>query len=538
MTRCAGYVTSAAYSATIGARSPTRGCPPPRGVGDAVAVDYRGPRSPRWSTPNRGGPRDGPDQEVTRHGHGLRRHRRRARRHGQRRGLPPGRRGQRVLGLEKFTPAHDKGPATAVRASSGSPTSRIRPTFRCCCGPTSCGKGWRPTAVREVYRMTGGLFIGPPDCLTVAGSLRAAGVGPAARGARRGGDHGAIPDTSRRSPATSRSTRPRRGSRGPRLTVQAHWSSQGGGRHPAIRRTGARVGRDRGRRSAHHHGHLYRRPAGHLPGRLGAPAARRVRHPDHRRAPGAVLARPASAVPAPFVDQPIFIDENPPGMQVYGFPAIDGPRGGVKVAFFRKGIECTPETIDRTVHDNEIAEMRSGVAGLVPALDGPLPARGHLHVLQHPRSALRDRASPRTCANVTVACGFSGPRLQVRAGGGRDPRRPGHRRGDGPPDLAVRPAEVGDRVTTESHRRHCSPPWRASTTPAPTYSPPSRNTSSRPCGSARCAPRTSSAPGGSRRCRSGRESVLVVRGRDGLLRAFLNVCRHRGAHCAANPRAR
>ena len=28
--------------------------------------------------------------------------------------------------------------------------------------------------------------------------------------------------------------------------------------------------------------------------------------------------------------------------------------GGVKVAFFRKGIVCTPETIDRTVHDNEI----------------------------------------------------------------------------------------------------------------------------------------------------------------------------------------
>ncbi len=26
---------------------------------------------------------------------------------------------------------------------------------------------------QEVYRITGGLFIGPPDCLTVAGSLKA-----------------------------------------------------------------------------------------------------------------------------------------------------------------------------------------------------------------------------------------------------------------------------------------------------------------------------------------------------------------------------
>jgi glycine betaine catabolism A len=37
------------------------------------------------------------------------------------------------------------------------------------------------------------------------------------------------------------------------------------------------------------------------------------------------------------------------------------------------------------------------------------------------------------------------------------------------------------------------------------------------------------APGAFRQVQAGRESVLVVRGRDGVLRAFLNVCRHRGA---------
>ncbi|MCP9274763.1 aromatic ring-hydroxylating oxygenase subunit alpha [Mycolicibacterium arenosum] len=36
-------------------------------------------------------------------------------------------------------------------------------------------------------------------------------------------------------------------------------------------------------------------------------------------------------------------------------------------------------------------------------------------------------------------------------------------------------------------------------------------------------------PGAFRRVQVGRESVLVVRGRDGALNAFLNVCRHRGA---------
>src|SRR3712207_2134983 len=36
-------------------------------------------------------------------------------------------------------------------------------------------------------------------------------------------------------------------------------------------------------------------------------------------------------------------------------------------------------------------------------------------------------------------------------------------------------------------------------------------------------------PGSFKQVQVGRESVLVVRGRDGALRAFLNICRHRGA---------
>ncbi|MDT5014604.1 MAG: glycine betaine catabolism [Mycobacterium sp.] len=46
-----------------------------------------------------------------------------------------------------------------------------------------------------------------------------------------------------------------------------------------------------------------------------------------------------------------------------------------------------------------------------------------------------------------------------------------------------------------------------------------------------CATRTADMlkPGHYRKIQVGRESVLVVRGRDDILRAFLNVCRHRGA---------
>ncbi|MDT5192710.1 MAG: glycine betaine catabolism, partial [Mycobacterium sp.] len=42
-------------------------------------------------------------------------------------------------------------------------------------------------------------------------------------------------------------------------------------------------------------------------------------------------------------------------------------------------------------------------------------------------------------------------------------------------------------------------------------------------------------PGSFKRVQVGRESVLVVRGRDGALRAFLNICRHRGAQLCTEP---
>jgi len=52
-----------------------------------------------------------------------------------------------------------------------------------------------------------------------------------------------------------------------------------------------------------------------------------------------------------------------------------------------------------------------------------------------------------------------------------------------------------------------------------------------------CAVRSADldAPGAFRKVQIGRESVLVIRGRDGGLRAFLNICRHRGAQLCTEP---
>jgi sarcosine oxidase len=53
----------------------------------------------------------------------------------------------------------------------------------------------------------------------------------------------------------------------------------------------------------------------------------------------------------------------------YGFPAQGDGREGVKVAFFYRGMVCTPETIDRQVYEDEIQQMRDCIADRIPALN-------------------------------------------------------------------------------------------------------------------------------------------------------------------------
>lgn len=118
--------------------------------------------------------------------------------------------------------------------------------------------------------------------------------------------------------------------------------------------------------------------------------------------------QPTSGV-EPFLPDryPIWIREAPDGMQPYGFPAIDGPDGGVKSAFFRRGVVTTPETVDRSVHDDEVDYMASRLSEIVPTQPGRfLKAAAcmytttpdeHFVIAPHPAS---DR--------VAVACGFSG----------------------------------------------------------------------------------------------------------------------------------
>ncbi len=71
---------------------------------------------------------------------------------------------------------------------------------------------------------------------------------------------------------------------------------------------------------------------------------------------------------------PIYIWEDAGGDALYGFPAQDGPPGGVKVAFFYRGHPTDPDRVDRMVHPEEIAEMRAALAQRIPSLNGALVA--------------------------------------------------------------------------------------------------------------------------------------------------------------------
>jgi len=60
--------------------------------------------------------------------------------------------------------------------------------------------------------------------------------------------------------------------------------------------------------------------------------------------------------------------EGPDGRFVYGFPAFDGPDGGVKAGLHHGGATCTPEDVDRTVSDADIDQVVSVLGRCLPTL--------------------------------------------------------------------------------------------------------------------------------------------------------------------------
>lgn len=318
------------------------------------------------------------------------------------------RRGARVLGLEKFTPAHDRGSSHGgsriIRQSYFEDPAYVPLLLRAyeLWAELAAGTGL------EVYRLTGGLFIGPPGCLTVAGSERAARQWSLPHEMLDAAELRRRFPTFAPGPGDIALYEAKAGFARPEMTVQAHLDLAA--REGATLRFGEEVLRwSDGPRGVTVQTGTGTYTAGQLvlcPGAWAPELLTELGIPITIERQVLYWLDPAGGT-APFEDHPIFINENALGRQFYGFPAIDGPGGGVKVAFFRKGRQCTPETIDRAVHPQEIDEMRDRAAELIPALTGPA-----VHTATCMYSNTPDEhfviTRPERYAGVTVACGFSG----------------------------------------------------------------------------------------------------------------------------------
>jgi sarcosine oxidase len=319
-------------------------------------------------------------------------------------------RGQRVLGLERFGPAHDQGSSHGGSRMTRQSYFEDPAYVPLLLHAYDLWDALARDSGRDLITLTGGLMIGPAESVTVAGSRRSA--------EQWGLPHEMLDaaEIRRRFPTLTPSDgevalyERNGGFLRPEATVSAHlnlaarhgadlrygepvlrWEAGGGGVRVV---TGAQT---------YQAGHLVVCPGAWAPellADLGIPF-RVERQAQFWFAPvgGVDAFRPER--------HPVFIWEDAAGVQFYGFPALDGPDGGVKMAVFRGGAACTPQTIDRVVHEHEVRAVAAQARDRVPALAGTFlravtcmytnTPDGHFVISRHPEHE-----------RVTVACGFSG----------------------------------------------------------------------------------------------------------------------------------
>jgi sarcosine oxidase len=319
-------------------------------------------------------------------------------------------RGQRVLGLERFSPAHDRG-------SSHGRSRIIRQAY-------FEGAEYVPLLLRayelweqleqesgqELMTLTGGLMIGREDGGLASGSVQSADEHDLPYELLDAGEIRACFPAYAPDPETVALYEEKAGFVRPEETVKAHLdraASLGADlrfEEPVLSweasEEGVRVETPGGSYEAER---LVISPGAWAPqllADLGLPleVTRQVMY----------WFEPANGLDLFLPDRfPIFIWEPDDGNMFYGFPAQDDDRG-VKTAFFRAGgVSTTPETIDREVRRGEIDFLRGYLAEHVPDLAGRcLDARAcmytntpdeHFVISPHPEHP-----------QVTVACGFSG----------------------------------------------------------------------------------------------------------------------------------
>lgn len=316
-------------------------------------------------------------------------------------------RGLRVVGLERFGPAHDRGSSHGdsriIRQAYFEHPAYV-PLLR------RAYELWRETeraSGADLLTITGGLFIGPPDAVTVTGALASArqwgleyAYLDAAAIARR------FP-TFRPGPDDVAVYEPYAGYVVPEAAVRANldlaaaagadlrfgervtgWAADGDG----VRVTTAAGAYDADR--------LVIAAGAWAPGLLAElnlplTVERQVMHWFQVDDPAAFAAP----------GHPIYVWEDATGDQVYGFGVRPGDTAA-KVAFFRRPNATDPDHVDRTVHNAEIAEIRDHMATRIPGLRAHAAATTCLYTLTPDHHFVLGPHPARP--NVTIAAGFSG----------------------------------------------------------------------------------------------------------------------------------
>lgn len=311
-------------------------------------------------------------------------------------------RGVRVLGIEQFTPAHDRGSShgrsRVIRQSYFEDPAYVPLLLRA----YELWEQAEKESDRDLITLTGGLYLGPEDGTTFGGSLLAAREHDLPHEVLDADEVRRRFPTFDPAPGELALYEERAGFVRPEETVAAHLdlaARDGADLRFGVRLLGweetpdgVRVRTSDGEFTA---GHLVLSPGAWAPGFVDLPLRVERQVQFWFAPPGGV---------EPFVDHPVYVTAGAQGEQIYGFPAIDGPGGGVKVAFFRRGRDADPDALDRVVTDAEAEEMRARVARTLPSLAGPLVAAVPCMYTTTPdEHFVIHRTGP-----VTTACGFSG----------------------------------------------------------------------------------------------------------------------------------
>ena len=317
-------------------------------------------------------------------------------------------RGERVLGLERHAPAHDKGSSHGesriIRQAYFEGAEYVPLLFRA----YELWEELERETGEDLMTLCGGLFIGPED-------------GELVRGSAASSDAHGLPyemldarELERRfpifepDPGTVALFEKKAGFVRPEGSVRAHldraaslgaelrfgervlsWEATG---------SGVRVHTEGG---VHEAGRLVVTAgawAGELLSDLGLPleVTRQI----------LFWFRPRGGTGA-FGRLPIWIYEPPDGNMFYGFPAVDGS-GTVKAAFFRAdGTPTDPNTVDREVREDEVDLIRRYLGRYVPAMDGELVGAKTCMYTNTPDQHFVVSTHPEH-PQVIVAAGFSG----------------------------------------------------------------------------------------------------------------------------------